>query len=125
MTDGQATPKPTKGHAVTLDRERHLRYSIRALKEIQEDQSLGNVLLVGLRHEDPDLTLEAVEDMVTLDMIDDIKGPLKAATGGLVDLGHLFQAADELVREAMATDAPAPEDPEKKGAPEKGQTSGS
>lgn len=103
---------PTRGHAVTLDKERRLRFPLSALKQIEDDSSLGRILYLGLKHEDEDLTQEYVEEMVSLDMLDDLKAPLKAATGGLIDLDRLFGGGS-----AEATN------PEKKGPVE--QTSGS
>ncbi len=87
-------PTPTKGYPVTLDRERRLRFSLGSLRKVQEDQSLGNVLFQGLRHEDPELTLEDVEELVTLDIIGELHEPLKKATGGLVDLRAMLGLDD-------------------------------
>lgn len=106
---GEVTP--TRGQVVTLDRERRLRFSLAALKHIDEDQSLANVLFQGLRHEDPELTLESVQELVTLDMMGDLHEPLKRATGGLIDLQAM-----------LGLDAEEG-DPEKKGSVE--QKSGS
>lgn len=105
---------PTKGHAVTLDRERRLRFPLSTLKEIEEDSSLGRVLWLGLKHEDDELTQEAVEDMIALDMLEEMTEPLRKATGGLIDLDQLLK------RNGAAQEA---DDPEKKGPVE--QKSGS
>lgn len=75
----EATPAPTRGVPVTLDKVRHLRYTLgtrkRLLQEIGGEEALNDLtgdkmailLLYGLKHEDPDLTLEQVEEMVDLE----------------------------------------------------------
>lgn len=74
-----ATPTPTRGVVVELDKARHLRYSLRTRREMLEEfggeeefqrrinQEIGKVLWYGLRHEDPDLTLDAIEEMVDME----------------------------------------------------------
>lgn len=106
-----AAPKPTKGVPVELDRPRHFRFPLSVMKRIQEgDPSLEHMLYLGLKHEDPDLTAEAVADIVSLDMLEQIKAPLKKATGGLIDLDALFAMAGDVSAQMAVAEA------EKKGA---------
>jgi len=70
------TPTPTRGVVVQLDRERRLRYTLGVMRKIREEfgkdaveegfanDDLAKLFLYGLQHEDPDLTLEQVEEMV-------------------------------------------------------------
>lgn len=104
---------PTRGVPVTLDRERRLRYPLSAVKEMAEDTTLDRLLWLGLRHEDPDLTQEQVADMIDLEMLMELREPLKRATAGRFDLDKLFRSSEE--EEA--------EEAEKKGSVE--QKSGS
>lgn len=98
-------PTPTKGTPVRLDRERHFRFPISALRALEGDSSLEQLLFLGLKHEDPELTREQVGEIVSLDMLDQLKEPLKKATGGIIDLDKLF--ADAGAQSSQ---------PEKKGA---------
>ncbi len=94
-----APPAPTRGVAIELDgRTRYLRYPLTVLKALQSEpnQSLGNILLLGLRAADPDLTLEQVEDMIDLEDLNILFAPVKRATGGLIDLSKLFKFAVSL-----------------------------
>src|SRR6266576_1006183 len=75
-----APPAPTRGVAIELDgRTRYLRYPLTVLKALQSEpnQSLGNILLLGLRAADPDLTLEQVEDMIDLEDLNILFAPGK------------------------------------------------
>ena len=96
--------KPTKGVPVDLDRTRHLRFPLSSLRALQEDdaKSLEGILCAGLKHEDPDLTPEKVGEIVSLDMLDGLTGPVKEATGGLVDLGVIFEHVDAVVNGQQA-----------------------
>lgn len=134
------TPKPTKGVPVELDKVRHFRFPLSVLRSIQGDgdSSLENLLYLGLKHEDPDLTPEAVADMVSLDMLEQLKEPLKKATGGLIDLDALFVVAGNLSAEAAeqgakvtqvaqvagkkGAQAPTPEQPERAESVEGAET---
>lgn len=87
------TPTPTKGVPLMLDRERHLRFSlgtIRRLKDklgktaLEEGVStdlLAELLWFGLTHEDADLTVEQVEEMVDLEHLTEVMDAVSAATG--------------------------------------------
>lgn len=71
---------------IMLDKERTLKFTLNSLikfeqitgksmSELGDKQSLEIVLAliyVGLIHEDKDLTLEAVGDLITLDKLDEI-----------------------------------------------------
>lgn len=95
------SPKPQKGVPVTLDKERHLRYPLAVLKEIQDAggglEMFSRFLYLGLKHEDPDLTEAEIEEMIDLAMIPELAGPLKKATGGLIDMDSLMGTAGNLV----------------------------
>lgn len=78
-TDEQKTPSPTLGVPVTLDRERHLRYTFgtrrrmieefggeEAMKAKMSGDGLIKILTFGLRGEDPDITESVVEEMVDM-----------------------------------------------------------
>lgn len=108
---------PTRGVPVMLDRERRLRFPLSAVKEMDEGTSLDRLLWLGLRHEDPDLTQEQVADMIDMEMLLDLRDPLKKATAGRFDLEKIFRAVDE--SEEVEGEGEA----EKKGSVE--QTSGS
>lgn len=83
---------------IKLDRERSLRYDLNALCLLDEHGGLDELrlsspsgmrlmLYAGLRHEDPDLTLERV--------------------GAMVDMGRLEEIADAVGR-ALDRDMPSP-----------------
>lgn len=87
-------PTPTRGVAVDLDRTRYLRYPLSVLKSLQEegaDKSLGQILLLGLKKDDPELTIDQVEDMIDLENLDKLFAPVKKATGGLINLANVFK----------------------------------
>lgn len=86
---------PTRGVPVMLDRERRLRFPLSALKEMGEDSTLDHVLWLGLRHEDEELTQDQVADMIDLEMLPDLREPLKRATAGRMDLAKLFPTEGE------------------------------
>ncbi len=87
-------PTPTRGVEVELDRKRYLRYPLSVLKSLQDegaDKSLGQILLLGLKKDDPNLTIEQVEDMIDLENLDKLFDPVKKATGGLINLANVFK----------------------------------
>jgi hypothetical protein len=88
---------PTRGVAITLDKERFLRFPLGALKKLQEQKgtSLAQLLLLGLQKDDPALTLEQLEDLIDLENLHTLFGPVKKATGGLVDLSKIFPADEK------------------------------
>lgn len=114
------SPTPTRGVPIQLDRERHLRYSLKTLREMQEalgastfatglDQTaIGRVLWYGLRHEDPDLTVEAVEELVDLESLEDVMAAIVRATGGRATKDVV---ADQAGKKGHDAGARRPEDP--------------
>lgn len=95
MTAGPAetTPTPTRGVPVLLDRERRFRYTLRTIREITKEfgegalsmeltgEKLAKVLWHGLKHEDPDLTVEQVEDAIDLENLHEVLDAMKKAMG--------------------------------------------
>ena len=93
-------PTPTRGVAVQLDKQRFLRFPLSVLKSLQkqkdgEERSLGDILLMGLKADDPSLTLEQIDEMIDLENIKELFGPVKKATGGLIDLSKVFKGMDD------------------------------
>lgn len=76
-----------------LDKERHLRYTLgtrrRLVAEVGGEDELAKftgdkvalILLHGLKHEDPELTLAAVEEMVDLRNLEAVAEALAKALG--------------------------------------------
>lgn len=73
---------------VNLDRERELKYNLNALIELDEMEdaekltpmrSLRRMLWAGLIHEDPDLTEEAVGEMVDMRNFPEIEAAMEKA----------------------------------------------
>lgn len=96
MTEDR-TPTPSRGIPVELDRTRRVRYSLRTLRELCEEfgvdldeldelelkiSTLGKFLWYGLRHEDPELTVEDVEDLVDMQNIQPLRDAVLEAIGG-------------------------------------------
>lgn len=106
-------PAPTRGVPVDLDRTRHLRYPLGVLHGIEEFglKDLPKMLYLGLKHEDEEITEEALGEMVDLEMLPDLAEPLRKATAGLFDITVLFN------RNGSAPEVEAGETPEGK-APE-------
>ena len=85
-------PSPTRGVPVTIDRERHFRYSLATLRKIEEElggldkiEGVGNithVLWLGLKHEDEELTEEQLAELVDAEMLPDVIVAMRAAMGG-------------------------------------------
>lgn len=84
----------SRGVKITLDRERRLRYPLGVLNDLQGDADLAKILYAGLKHEDPELTVEKVGELVDLEMLPELAEPLKKATGGMIDLSRLLDAAE-------------------------------
>lgn len=91
MTD-EKTPAPTRGVPVMLDKERRLRYSFKTrrtlIEQIGEEKlrkmggdDLCTVLWYGLKHEDPDLTVDQLEEMVDLENLTEIVDAMTRAMG--------------------------------------------
>jgi len=87
------SPTPTRGVPVQLDRERRLRYSLRAMRLIREEfgeaavaagipaDMLGKFLWHGLVHEDPSLTVEQVEELVDGENLEEMSNAILKAFG--------------------------------------------
>jgi len=86
-------PTPTRGVPVVLDKERRLRYTLGTMRLIREKfgedrmaqgvpaAMLGELLWYGLKHEDAQLTIEQVEDMVDGENLEAITAALVKAFG--------------------------------------------
>lgn len=84
-------PSPTKGVPVELDRKRHLRYPLGSLRQMSDgDVDLVAMLHLGLKHEDEELSVEQVGEMIDLEDLPKLAEPMRKATGGLVDIDKLF-----------------------------------
>lgn len=85
---------------VNLDRERHLKFNLNALilaeeitgkklAELEKDKGafdlafLRAMLYAGLKHEDKELTLEEVGDLIDMDNMEDVTEKLGEAMKGL------------------------------------------
>lgn len=88
----QQTPAPTRGVPVTLDKVRHIRYSFATIRKIREefgDAALGKmgegqlakILLYGLQHEDPELTEQALEDLIDMQNLKEVVQAMSKAMG--------------------------------------------
>lgn len=87
-------PAPTRGVAVDLDKRRYLRYPLKVLRGLQAEgaaASLGQILFLGLKEDDPELKLEDVEALIDLENLPTLFEPVKKATGGLIDLTKVFE----------------------------------
>ncbi len=99
------TPTPTRGVPVQLDKLRHLRFSLRTMREVREEfgkdalasglegDSVAKMLWYGLKHEDPELTPEIIEDIVDLEQLSDVMEAVAQATGQRGSLALLREAA--------------------------------
>lgn len=87
-------PRPTRGVPVMLDRERRLRYTFKTRRQMLEavggeeafqkgltGDKLPEVLWYGLIHEDPTLTVEDVEEMVDMEILNDVVQCMLKAMG--------------------------------------------
>jgi hypothetical protein len=93
MSGNQALPHPTRGVPVMLDKERHFRFSLKTLEDIQTEMGAGalsegvsghklaRVLWYGLKWEDSELTTEQVADMVDLENMESILTAMRRAMG--------------------------------------------
>lgn len=88
------TPAPSPGIAITLDKVRHIRYSWKTRREMLEalggEQELMTkltgdklclILWYGLKWEDPELTLEQLEEIVDLEHFREIVDVMTKALG--------------------------------------------
>lgn len=93
MTGPGNSPTPTRGVVIQLDKERHLRFSLKTMRELREafgddalekgvgTDAIAQLLWYGLRWEDPGLTVEDVEDLVDLENLEDMMLAVAKATG--------------------------------------------
>lgn len=92
--------KKNKVVAIKLDKERHLKFNLNALITAEEitgkklaelGDNKGNfdlaflraMLFAGLRHEDKELTLEEVGDLIDFDNLEEVTAKLGDAMQGL------------------------------------------
>jgi hypothetical protein len=126
------TPTPTRGVLLHLDKERRLRFSLKTMRELREEfgentlatglsqDSIAKFLWHGLKHEDPELTIEQVEEIVDLEQLDEILDAVATATGKRGRLEEVKTAVaavsdqpapvseEAVVAEVMTKDPPAP-----------------
>lgn len=103
MAEKVQAPTPSAGIPIMLDKERHLRYTWSTRKKIIADaggeekfqklsgENLPRVLWFGLTHEDPNLTVEQVEDSLDLARLEEYADAMLKAMGYT---GKLVQAAE-------------------------------
>ncbi len=84
---------PTRGVLLVLDKPRRLRFTMSAIKKMREAfgddaltdgievDSISKMVWFGLIHEDPDLTPEAVDDMIDLQNLEEVSAAVSEATG--------------------------------------------
>lgn len=115
----EVTPSPTRGVPIVLDRERHLRFSLKTMREMREkfgpdglkagfnQDKIAELLWYGLRGEDPGLTVEDVEELVDLETLKDVMEAVSLATG---THGYVEVAAEEELEEKTEEKAEEKED---------------
>lgn len=99
MTDIVQGTDPVRGLRLELDRPRHLRFTLGALRRIEEASGIGieqqaelaewsrtlvgvtTMLWAGLVHEDPDLTLEQVYEIVDIQNFTQVRAAIDLAVG--------------------------------------------
>ena len=94
MSETTKTPTPTRGVPLTLDGvERRLRFTLRTIRQLKEKLGktaleegvstdlLAELLWFGLKHNDPSLTVEQVEEMVDLEQLTEVMDAVAKATG--------------------------------------------
>jgi hypothetical protein len=81
---------------ISLDRERTLKFTLNTLVDVEERlghslselgdkisiKTMRTLLHAGLKHEDKELTEEAVGELISLDNIGEVQKALTAALGG-------------------------------------------
>jgi hypothetical protein len=95
-----------------------LRFPLSVLRSLgTEQQHLGGILHIGLSGDDPELTLEDVEEMLDLETLPSLQAALKKATAGLIDLSVILPAmfpvndkGDGAERPTVEVSAPAEEE---------------
>ena len=99
MTQSTPDHDPARGMRLELDRTRYLRFTLGALRRIEQLSGLGieqqeelaewsktldgvvGMLWAGLVHEDPDLTVEDVYEIVDIQNFGQIRAAIDAAVG--------------------------------------------
>jgi len=106
---------------IVLDKLRHLRYTLRTIRKIREEFGadaiedgvpaalLGKFVWYGLTHEDPDLSLEQVEEMVDGQNLEEVSNALLAAFGQKPTVNPPSATG---VADAPVADAPSPASPD-------------
>jgi hypothetical protein len=108
-----------------LDKERHLRFSLKTTREMREEfgakaleeeglpaDLVSKLLWFGLKHEDPELTIADVEEMIDLENLADVMTLVAQATGNRAQ--PIFVPQETTVKEASGTEdpqVPVPEPP--------------
>lgn len=97
VTPPNQSPTPTRGVPIELDRTRHLRYSLATTRKMREkfgdtfekegigDEAIAEVLWFGLKHEDDEITIEAIEEMVDLQNLATVMSCVMEAMGQKVN----------------------------------------
>lgn len=120
---------PVRGLELHLDRTRHLRFTLGALKRVEDTsgiriheqtrlaewgrtlEGVTTFLWAGLTHEDPDLTLEQVYELVDISQFGEVKHAVDVALG---------LASPNL--ETLGNESPPPNRQERRHPPEKSRT---
>ncbi len=88
------TPPPSRGIPIDLDHRRYLRYTLGTLRKIRQEfgekalsegvteEKLAKVLWYGLVGDDPDLKVEAVEEIIDLEHLPEVTKAMRMAMGG-------------------------------------------
>ncbi len=86
--------KPTRGVPIQMDRVRHLRFSLKTLRELREEfgkdvletgfegDNVARLLWYGMKWEDDALTVEMIEEEVDLENLAEIMQAVVKASGG-------------------------------------------
>ena len=114
-------PTPTRGVPVMLDKERRFRYTLRVLEDIAKEfgenalsveltgKKLAKVLWYGLKHEDPALTVDALEDLIDLENLPEVLEAMKKAMGTKAKAAlDAVETARDPLADAGAGGKPAP-----------------
>lgn len=87
------TPTPTRGVPVELDKTRYFRFTLGTIRKIREElgdealeggvkgDKLAKVFWYGLIGDDPNLSLDAVEDMIDMENLETVVAAMKKAMG--------------------------------------------
>ncbi len=118
------TPTPTRGVPLMLDKKRRLRFSLKTMRLLREEfgdktlttglgqDSIGKFLWYGLKHEDPELTIDQVEEMIDLEQLTEVLEAIAKATGNRGKLEQLkvavAAASDDVPPAGPPTDKETP-----------------